>query len=229
MTVNEPPTMTSADHTPPTAKELAVIEHGIEVTPLKSGGRADWLVHTPTPTAPVEAPDFVAAMRQFFSDMDAEIDSRRTDPVALTQGLARIEAVMADVRYVRDRMRDLSAGLLDEMRVRRLTVEGVVTVEGSSSVNRSAWKHDDLFSDLLAKRLPDTLIDAETGEVVPAASIASTLAGELYGPSTAPRVTPIKNAGLTVEDYCAVDMDQEGKVVRTPGLRIVDNVVRRKT
>jgi hypothetical protein len=43
------------------------------------------------------------------------------------------------------------------------------------------------------------------------------------------KLTPLKEMGLDPDEFCQVETDDDGKPVRTPSLRMVDNVVRRIT
>jgi hypothetical protein len=42
-------------------------------------------------------------------------------------------------------------------------------------------------------------------------------------------MTPIRDAGLNVNDYCCILTDDDGNPVRTPTLRMLDNLFRRMT
>jgi len=41
------------------------------------------------------------------------------------------------------------------------------------------------------------------------------------------RLTPLRERGLDPDAYCKVEQDEAGKTVRTPSVRMVDNLVRR--
>jgi hypothetical protein len=42
-------------------------------------------------------------------------------------------------------------------------------------------------------------------------------------------MTAVRQAGLDPDNYCRVQTDDDGKPVRTPTLRVLDNLVRRMT
>lgn len=197
--------------------------YAANVTPLKTGGRADWHVPRSMEIAPVQSPDFIDAMRRFFDGMDREIDHYVNDPIATSQAFARVEALLADLRYVRDRLRDVTAESMNAQKMRRLTVEHVATVEATSAVE---WDWDDhkVLRDLLGGW---RILDPDTGEVIDADDAAEyllTFASVGYWRSTA-----LKAAGLDPDrlDYRDAPRDEDGKIVRRPTLRVNDNLIRR--
>lgn len=213
-----------------TTTDLALLGSGqylARVTPLKTGGRRDIEVTQTDPALPAAfgQTDILAALRRFFDALDAEADLHADDPVATAQALARMEALLADVRYVRDRLKSLTATALQAERIRRLTVSDIVTVEGTTEVKRSGWEHARLLMTVLQAQA-QRLINVETGEVMTAEESAALLL-EMFRPEW--KMTPLKEIGLDPDDFCHVETDDDGKPVRTPSLRMVDNVVRRIT
>lgn len=194
--------------------------YGATVTPLKSGGRSDWNVAKTLEVAPVQAPDFIDAMRRFFDGMDREITHYVDDPIATSQALARVDALLADVRYVRDRLRDVTAVSMNTQRIRRLTVESVTTVEASSTVE---WDWDD--RGLMEFVLSDLrLVDADTGELYGEDVIAERILS-LLAPRW--RSTALKEQGINANDWRETPLDEQGKPIRKPTITIKDNRVRR--
>jgi hypothetical protein len=158
-------------------------------------------------------------------DLRGERSSRRDDPVALVQALARLDTLAADVRAVRDSVRRMAAEALQTERVRRLVVEGVAAVESSTEVKRSEWQHDRLLGDML-NREGLSLLDTSTGERIDGNEAADVLLA-WFRPEW--KLTPIRQAGFNPDDYCTTMTDDDGNAVRTPSLRMLDNLVRRMT
>lgn len=209
----------ATDKAPPPNSPATLPDYELERTPLRGRStREDWHVRTPTPTAALERTNIVDQLRQFFDALDRELDEHAHDPVALSQALARMEAVLADVRYVRDRCRSMAATALDAQGVRKLTVEHVATVEGTSTVDRTDWQHERLARDLLRT-------EWDAGRINHPNDVAELLlecAGIAYW-----RLGAVRAHGLEPDDYCTVAQDDDGKPVRTPTVRMVDNRVRR--
>lgn len=211
--------------------QAAALRYRADVTPLKSGGRSDWIVpndgaNLPTP---IEARDFVTALRRFFAEMDAEIDRLADDPVATAQALARMETLLGDMRYVRDRLRDVTAASMNAGKVRRLTVQGVVQVEASSTYDRTDWQDEALLVRLL-RTVVDPAYDLADGDVV----LAVVRTGETIGVRELAawlmpffrldwRLTPLRDAGIDPDDYSTVERDDAGKYVRRPTVKVNDN------
>lgn len=197
--------------------------YDVDVTPLRGSPRVDVIAHESMPTPAVEAPDFVARLRQFFAEMDDEVQRHQHDPIATAQALARIEALLADIRYVRDRLHTVTAAALQAMKVRRLTVESVVTVEGTSSVERSEWRHRDLLVKLLTQMFPKGLVNRNDGEVWEVDALADSF---LAWCRPEWKLTGVRDCGVNPDDYCTIKTGDDGKPLKTPSVRIVDNVVR---
>lgn len=211
-----------------TTTDLAILgsaTYEARVTPLKSGGRVDMEIVPTDPDAPraFTDSDIVAQLRRFFSLLEAEAHEHEGDPVATGQALARVEALLADVRSVRDSLKSLTASALSENRVRRLTISGVTTIEGTTEVKRTDWQHASLLATVLQAQAM-RLINVETGEVLTAEESAA-LVLQLFRPEW--RMTPLKDLGIDPDDFCSFETDDYGKPVRTPSLRIVDNLARR--
>lgn len=211
-----------------TTTDLAILgsaTYEARVTPLKSGGRVDMEIVPTDPDAPraFTDSDIVAQLRRFFSLLEAEAHEHQGDPVATGQALARVEALLADVRSVRDSLKSLTASALSENRVRRLTIAGVTTIEGTTEVKRTEWRHAPLLTVALEVQA-QRLMSIETGEVMTAEESAAVLL-ELFRPEW--RMTPLKDLGINPDDFCSVETDDDGKPVRTPSLRVLDNLARR--
>jgi hypothetical protein len=203
---------------------LGATHYSARVTPLKTGGRRDIEVTPNDLQAPhaFEQTDIIARMRAFFVALDDEATQYQGDPVALAQALARLDALVADVRWVRDTIRTMTAEALKEQKVRRLTIEGITTVEGTSEVKRTNWQHEQLLTDML-NNASLSILNTATGEVI-SAEDASPLLLEWFRPEW--KMTPLKTAGLNPNDYCTVALDDDGKVTPTPSVRMINNTER---
>ena len=194
------------------------------ITPLRTGGRRDVELSAAGDSVAFRQNDIIARLRQFFADLDDEARSHRGDPVALSQALARMDALLADVRSVRDTLRSLAAHALADEKVRRLTIEQVCTVEASTEVRRTDWQHERLLGDMLNKAEMRGL--TSDGEVIAPEQLAALVLSWLR-PEW--RMTPIRDAGLDPDNYCTMMADDDGKPVREPTVRIVTNDVRKIT
>ena len=198
----------------------------VDVVVLKGASRrVDWNVTAPPAVTPADAPDFVESLRRFFADFTVEIEHHRHDPIATGQALAKVEAIAADLRFIANRLRTVTAESMNDYDVRRIVVEGVGVWEASSTVNRTEWRHDRLVSDYLTASGVHRALTSD-GELVPVGYVAD-LISALYGPSTAPRVTPLKDAGLRPDDYCTMAVDEDGKPMRTPTVSVRVNEARK--
>jgi hypothetical protein len=211
------------------SEELAVLgadTYQARVTNLKTGGRRDVEVTPNDPNLPAsfDQTDVIAVLRRFFDQLEAEAQEHRGDPVATSQALARMEALLADVRSVRDSIKTLAAEALNDERVRRLTVSGVCTVEGTSEIKRSNWQHAELMAKILNTEGLSLLNTAE-GEVIHPEQAAELLLG-WFNPTW--KLTALKSLSINPDDYCDVQTDDEDRPVRTPTVRMVDNLVRRR-
>lgn len=203
---------------------LGSTHYSARITPLKSGGRRDVEVTPNDLQVPhaFERTDIIARLRAFFVALDDEAKEHRGDPVALAQALARLDALVADVRSVRDTIRTMTADALKEQKIRRLTVSGVTTVEGTSEVKRTGWEHERLLADML-DHYGWSLLNQTTGEIAEREAAAETML-EWFRPEW--KMTPIKAAGLDPNLYCTVSTDDDGKVVPTPSVRMITNTER---
>lgn len=196
-----------------------------EITPLKTGGRADWRITSQVTSEALERPDFVDAMRRFFAEMDDEITARSDDPIALTQGLVRLEALMADIRFVRDRMRDVAARGLKDANIRRLVVEGLCNVEAQNTTADKNWDHKAVLMRVMRGVLGEAdYVNPDTGELLSIEELADTIlsaASVNYW-----RMGSLREQGINPYDYFEQETDEDGKPVKYPSIRIHDNRLR---
>lgn len=211
-----------SDHLPAV---VAARHDSIVVTPLRSGGRIDVRVETDHLSPAFDGSNIFAALRDFFAQIDAEANRLHDDPIALSVALAHVETMLADLRFVRNTLTSNASSAMNDQRVRRLTVEGAVTVESASEAKRTDWRHEHLLSEMLIRNGVVRWIDRD-GEHRTPAELAALI---LEWVRLEWRVTPVREAGLNPDDFCTVDRDDDGKIIRTPTLRIVDNVIRRQT
>lgn len=208
--------------------------YDVTETPLKVGGRRDVQVHTPRKRDAVAQTSIVDHLRRFFAAIDQEAKHFEHDPFSNVQALAKVEAMLADLRYVRDTLHKYVADALAEQRIRRLTVDGVITVEGTTDVKRTEWQNDQLLREVAQYVLGNLGgvrgLDGE-GQIIESDELGNWI-GDAMGVYFKPdwRLTPLRAAGFDPDDYCTLPTDDEtGKVVRTPTLKIVDNQERRTT
>lgn len=201
----------------------------IQLTPLKTGGRADWHVtSTPDTTGlpvPFEQTDITTQLRRFFDALDAEAEQHKDDPVAMVNALARMEAVLADVRAVTATIRKHAAEALAANHVRRMTIDELATVEASSASERTDWQDRKLVQDMLVANVGERLVDASTGNIWTAQDLSAEL---LTWFRVQWRLTPIRDAGLNPDDYSEQPTDEDGKPLRTPTVTMKDNLLRRE-
>ena len=200
---------------------LGATHYTANVIPLKTGGRRDVEVTPNDLQVPhaFEQTDIIARMRAFFIALDDEAKTHEGDPVALAQALARLDALVADVRSVRDTIRTMTSDALKEQKIRRLTVQGVTTVESTSEVKRSNWQHQRLLSDML-NHYGLSLLNQTTGEISEGDYAAERIL-EWFTPAW--KMTPLKAAGMNPHDYCDVQQDDDGKPISTPTVRMINN------
>lgn len=205
----------------------AVLEQYVAtVTPLKTGGRVDMHVaeRGSVDTEAFVDTDIVAQMRVFFDKLDHEIIDRRDDVVAMVNALARMEALLADVRAVTATARARTAEALADGKIRRLTIDNVATVEGTSEAERTEWRDVALLFEMLAARHPAGLVDADTGELVRMDLFVDDV---LSWFRVQWRLTPIRAAGLDPDDYSTMPTNEDGTPLRTPTVRMHDNAMRK--
>lgn len=200
----------------------------ITVRPIRSG-RADWEVAQFRESAGLPAPfadtDIVNQLRVFFDKLEAEATERRDDPVAMVNALARMEALLADVRTATASIRKYAAEALSDYKVRRMTIDGLITVEGTSSSERTDWQHERLMTDMIKACFTDHLVEGETGQVHSAESVAKII---LEWFRVEWRLTPIRAMGLDPDNYSDQPTDEDGKPLRIPTVRIYDNQLRKE-
>lgn len=206
--------------------ELALTGHTVNVIPMNRGDRRDIEVtpHSVDPSPAFQTTDIIAQLRRFFDAVEAEAQASKGDPVALAQSLARLEALVADIRYVRDTVKTLTASALNAEKVRRFTVQGVITLEGTTEVKRSGWRNAELLADMLDSNSL-ALLKTATGELTSGPEAAEILL-EWFRPDW--KMTPLKQAGLDPDMYCELATDDDGKPQRTPSVRIHNNEMRNK-
>ena len=203
----------------------------IAVTPLKTGGRADWHVSTSTETSSAPAAfidtDIVAQLRRFFDAIDLEAADRCDDPIAMVNALARMEALLADVRYVTNTIRKHTADALAEHKVRRITIDNVATMEATSEADRTDWQDQMLLGHMLTVAFgAKKMVSIGTGVTYDMDHLAEMI---LTWMRPAWRLTPIRDAGLDPDDYSNQPKNEDGTPLRTPTVRVHDNTFRKDT
>ena len=204
---------------------IALPGYTVVVRKTPRSKRADWEVVIPDDTTPADRPEFVEALRRFFAEFDEQISAHVDDPIATGQALTKIEALLADLRYLAGLLRNVTAASMDAGSVRRITVEGIGVWEASSSLQRSNWQTSNLVAEFLLRSNIRAAVTVD-GEIVEPLFVADIIS-ELYGSSTAPRITPLRGVGMDPDEFCDVAEDEEGAPVRTATVRVVDNQARK--
>lgn len=207
------------DHLPVT---LAERYPTVTTRAVKGSPRIDVEVGPTDVITAAAEPDLTARLRWFFAEMDAEVDRVSDDPIALTNALARVETLLADLRYMSKRIKDATAAALDAGKVRRLTVSNVATIEATSAIERTEWQTPALMS-IVLEHLGTLFVDSATGEIQDRAVVADRL-GEFFRAEW--RLTPLRDIGVDPDQFCTIARDADGNVKRTPTVKIVDNAIR---
>jgi len=195
--------------------------HMVTATPLR-GGRRDVTVATPAEPQSFTQTDIVRQLRSFFSALEQEAQTHIDDPIALGHALARLDALLADLRYARDSVREMTAHALKAQKIRRLVIETIATLEAASEVKRTAWEHDRLMTDALEAR-GIVAVDTTTGERLDSSQLAGVLLA-WFRPEW--RMAAVRELGLDPDHYCSVATDDDGKTISTPTVRMAGNSVR---
>lgn len=179
------------------------------------GGRRDITYATGADTDAIERTNIVPTLRAFFDAIEAEAARLADHPEATVQALARVDAMLADLRYVRDQLHRITATALQSQGIRRLTVEGVVSVEARTETRRTEF-NDEVLLDLVLSLLPVRFIAASTGEVLEPADVRAMIA-PFFRPEW--RLTALRDAGIDPDEWCTI-------TEQVPTLRIIDNTER---
>lgn len=197
--------------------------YNIEPIPLKGRStRSDWSVTTEGSDAGVlDGPTTTSILRRLFAGLYTEADRRKGDPIATGRALLNAETLLRDLRSLVAKLKTDTATAMDDLKVRRITLEGVGVWEASTSVNRSNWQTARAVSDYLTARGVQRAVTVE-GEYI-GVDVLGVILSELYGPSNGPRMTPLREVGLKPDDYCDIELGEDEKPIRTPGVRVHDN------
>jgi hypothetical protein len=121
-------------------------------------------------------------------------------------------------------VRQHAADGLAANKVRRLTIEDLATVEGTTEATRSEWQDQELFREMFRTVFGGEFANTGTGERWSATAFAEIM---LKWFRVQWRLTPIRDAGLNPDDYSTLPTNEDGTPLRTPTLRMVDNVLRK--
>lgn len=199
----------------------------ITITPLKGRStRVDVEVrNTDHEPAAMGTTNIVDHLRRFFDELDKEAETRSDDPIAMVTALANLDALLADVRYVRDTVRKHAATGLVDNDVRRLAIEGVAAVEASSTLDRK-WHDDKLMRMALEVELGDQHVNTHTGEKLDVDALADQLL-TWFGISYW-RMGALKPAGIDPDTFSDYPTDDDGKPARQPAVTMKVNNIRRQ-
>jgi len=163
-------------------------------------------VNVPVTVRPV--PAGVEALRVAIVRMmdDAAALVQAGDWEALVRGLEPLQQVLGDLRMLEQQVK---RGIADTMPERRVTVEGVGTVERKAKTTRRNWDSDEL----LRKIISGAILDEQTGELPSSPMVAADLIlQELRAvmPITGSlgwRVTALRERGIDPDEWCEQDRD----------------------
>lgn len=163
-------------------------------------------VNVPVPVRPV--PAGVEALRVAIVRMMDEAAAlvQAGDWEALIRGLEPLQQVLGDLRLLEQQVK---RGIADTMPERRVSVEGVGTVERKAKVTRKGWDSDELLRKIIA----GAILDEETGELPESPVVAADLIlQELRAvlPITGSlgwRVTALRERGIDPDEWCTEDRD----------------------
>lgn len=196
-------------------------QYEIERRPLRGGRREDWEVRPVDEQTVLDAPDVTAALRRMFADLFDETQRRADDPIAVGRALLKVQTLLGDLRALESEMRTTTAEAMSKLGVRRIALDSVGVWEFVSSARRSDWQTARLVSAYLAARGLSRAV-SDDGEFIEGDQIGE-LVADLYGTSSAPRVTPLRDAGLNPDDFCTLELDEDEKPIRTPSIKVSAN------
>lgn len=159
---------------------------------------------------PVTVPEVspVAALRVAIGGMMDEVSAlvEAGDWEALIRGLEPLQQVLGDLRLIEQQAK---RGIADTMPERKVTVEGVGTVERKAKITRKGWDSDELLRKIIA----GAILDEETGELPESPMVAADLIlQELRAvlPITGSlgwRVGALRDRGIDPDEWCTEDRD----------------------
>jgi hypothetical protein len=130
--------------------------------------------------------------------VDAIADAR-FDPAALARLYAVLESTRRELAVASD---EVAARFHEAVGAQQaVLVEGVGLVEASWSANRTGWRNDDLWRELIRLADDERAIDTETGEIESQAEAALRVLSVCSRPSW--RLSALKRRGIAVEDFCS--------------------------
>ena len=152
----------------------------------------------------IEVPGPVAALSAQVEQIREGIEelAEAGDWEALVRGVVPLAAIMKQLRELEAFAKQRTAETMPE---KRLTVEGVGTVERRAATQRRKWDSEEL----LRKILVQALVDTETGEIkadtpMEAADVVMHEVLECLPvtPSVGWRVTALKARGFDADEWC---------------------------
>jgi len=155
-----------------------------------------------------EAQALIASLEKQMLQLGDDFDS--TDKGELLQFASDMHLMKSHVTEIFNELQSMITGYLDNLPL-PVVVDGA-TVEIKSGSPRKTWDHKTLIDDV-SKRIVDSSVDLNTGEVVktPTDMIREALqyAGISYW-----KVTKLKELHLDADDYCEVGEAKKSLVIR---------------
>jgi len=148
------------------------------------------------------------SLRVAIADMvaDARSLAESEDWESLIRGLEPLQQILSDLRILENDVKNYIAETMPE---RRVSVEGVGTVERKAKITRRNWDSDEL----LRKIVMGALLDPDTGEI-PSSPLEAVdrVMGEVkacvpFTGSTGWRVGALKDRGIDPDEWCEENRD----------------------
>lgn len=147
--------------------------------------------------------DVIAALDQLGAEL------RDASPEVLAVYIKQGTELIANFRTFVETLKHLYAELHDAGGVdKKVTYQGVGTVEVLTSVKRTAWDHEALWAAVVARALDERLVDEETGEFEREGDTISRALRDCATPSW--KVTGLRRHGINPEEFCHEEWGAKG-------------------
>lgn len=158
-------------------------------------------------------PDWVSRFRTALLDLDKAVSEFKDSDPSLDQAcntLAALHALKGDLAMVYDTLTGFVSNLLDERP--EFVLENGGLIEKKWATDRKKWQHKDLAS-VVAKRLMDSAVDMDTGEVLYSQEEIVAKMLDYIQPSYW-RIKELAKIGVNADMYCEVGESKSSIIVR---------------
>jgi hypothetical protein len=139
-------------------------------------------------------------IQKLVYELDEQVTNEALDDMELTD-LARQMLQFRDlVRVVRDLAGRLEQGVARAMPDKKVTIDGLGTLERNVDVSRKNWDHDMVASKLVTQALERWM--QETGEVINVEQAQAVLVAIMTACRPEWRMGGLKDYGIDPDDYC---------------------------